>query len=69
MAEGIEFDTIASRTEGATGADIKAMVTEAGMFAIRDNRDYVTMQDFEAAIDKVFGESLTRKKEPGVMYA
>lgn len=69
LAEGIEFDTMAGRTEGATGADIKAMVTEAGMFAIRDNRDYVTMPDFEAAIDKVFGESLTKRKEPGVMYA
>jgi len=60
---------MAVKTDGATGADIKAMVTEAGMFAIRDSRDYVTMADFEKAVEKVFGESLTRQKEPGVMYA
>ncbi len=69
LSPGIDFDTIAGRTEGATGADIKAMVTEAGMFAIRDNRDSVTMSDFEAAIDKVFDESLSKKGEPGAMYA
>jgi len=69
MAEGIDFEAMAKEADGATGADIKAMVTEAGMFAIRDNRDYVTMADFEKAVDKVFGESLTRQKEPGVMYA
>ena len=69
MAEGIDFEAMAVKTDGATGADIKAMVTEAGMFAIRDSRDYVTMADFEKAVEKVFGESLTRQKEPGVMYA
>ena len=69
MAEGIDFEAMAKEADGATGADIKAMVTEAGMFAILDNRDYVTMADFEKAVDKVFGESLTRQKEPGVMYA
>jgi len=69
MAEGIDFEILANKTDGATGADVKAMVTEAGMFAIRDNRDYVTMADFEKAVEKVFGESLTRQKEPGVMYA
>ena len=69
LAEGIDFDAMAKETDGATGADIKAMVTEAGMFAIRDSRDYVTMADFEKAVEKVFGESLTRQKEPGAMYA
>jgi len=69
LGEGVDFDALASKTDGATGADVKAMVTEAGMFAIRDNRDYVTMTDFEKAVDKVFGESLTKQREPGAMYA
>ena len=69
LGEGIEFEVLANKTDGATGADIKAMVTEAGMFAIRDNRDYVTSVDFEKAVEKVFGESLTKQKEPGAMYA
>src|SRR2546427_1063150 len=39
----IDFDSLASRIEGATGADIKAISTEAGMFAIREERTVVTM--------------------------
>ncbi len=37
----------------ATGADVKAVCTEAGMFAIREERDHVTMGDFEAAVRKL----------------
>jgi proteasome regulatory subunit len=42
----------------ATGADLKAVCTEAGMFAIRENRDAVTAQDFRAAIGKVLGGAI-----------
>ena len=38
---------------GVSGADIKAICTEAGMFAIRDDRTRVKMLDFTRAIDKV----------------
>lgn len=40
-------------TEGATGADIKAMCTEAGMYAIRRDADMIKENDFLDAIDKV----------------
>ena len=36
--ENISLVDIAQKADGATGADIKAICTEAGMFAIRDNR-------------------------------
>ncbi len=39
--------------EGCSGAEIKAIVTEAGYFAIRDNRTKVTEDDFFQAIEKV----------------
>ncbi|MEX2718611.1 MAG: AAA family ATPase, partial [Candidatus Sigynarchaeota archaeon] len=39
-----------------TGADIKAICTEAGMFALRDMRDTVTFKDFEKAINKVLSQ-------------
>ena len=48
-----EFKRYVQATEGATGADIKAIVTEAGMFAIRREVDTVTNEDFFAAINKV----------------
>ncbi|MGC9148920.1 MAG: proteasome-activating nucleotidase [Sulfolobales archaeon] len=49
----ISFDRLADLTEGASGADIKAICIEAGYMAIRDNRDYVVEEDFIKAIDKV----------------
>ena len=38
---------------GASGADIKATCTEAGMFALRDDRELVTMSDFRGAWQKI----------------
>jgi proteasome regulatory subunit len=65
----IDFESLASRIEGATGADIKAITTEAGMFAIREDRTVVTVSDFEHAVDKVFGANITRSRDVGAMYA
>ena len=66
----VDFEALAQRTDGATGADLKAMCTEAGMFAIREDRDSVTMTDFELAVDKVLGESRVRHETAsGAMYA
>ncbi len=44
--------------EDATGADIKAVCTEAGMFAIREERDSVAMADFEKSIRKLLGQKI-----------
>ncbi|ASJ02979.1 proteasome-activating nucleotidase [Thermococcus profundus] len=52
---GVDLSVIADITEGASGADLKAIATEAGMFAIRDRRTYITQEDFLKAVDKVLG--------------
>ena len=39
--------------ENFTGADIKAVCTEAGYCAIRNSRTSVTTKDFLSAIEKV----------------
>jgi proteasome regulatory subunit len=39
--------------ENFSGAEIRAVCTEAGYFAIRANRDKVSQKDFEMAIEKV----------------
>ena len=44
--------------ENATGADIKAVCTEGGMFAIREERDAVAMADFEKSIRKLLGQKI-----------
>ncbi|MHA1754727.1 MAG: proteasome-activating nucleotidase, partial [Candidatus Odinarchaeia archaeon] len=55
LSEDVSFDELVKKTDGTTGADIKAICTEAGMFAIRDFREKVTMEDFLKAIDKILG--------------
>ena len=37
----------------ASGAESKAVCTEAGMFALRERRVHVTQEDFEMAVSKV----------------
>ncbi len=70
LAADVDYEMLAQRTDGATGADLKAMCTEAGMFAIREDRDSVTLSDFELAVDKVLGESRVRHETAsGAMYA
>jgi len=56
----IDYNKLAKLTEGATGADIKTICTEAGYFAIRAGRSYVTMEDFIKAIDKVLSKRSIR---------
>ena len=56
IADEVDFAALARDTDGASGADIKAVCTEAGMFAIRDDRTEVTRQDFDDAWEKILGE-------------
>ncbi|MFB6310124.1 MAG: proteasome-activating nucleotidase [Salinirussus sp.] len=53
VADDVDFEALAAQTTEASGADIKAVCTEAGMFAIRDDRTEVTMADFEEAYEKI----------------
>ncbi|MBU4138527.1 MAG: proteasome-activating nucleotidase [Euryarchaeota archaeon] len=52
LAQDVDLDELATLTEGASGADISAIATEAGMFAIRRRGEYVTRSDFQKALDK-----------------
>ena len=53
VAEDVDFEVLAAETDEASGADIRAICTEAGMFAIRDDRTEVTMEDFREAREKL----------------
>ena len=50
---GIRFELLARLCPNTTGAEIRSVCTEAGMFAIRARRKAVTEEDFLKAIDKV----------------
>ncbi len=51
--ESVDLVEVASMTEGRNGADLRAICMEAGMFAIRNDREAITRSDFLAAIEKV----------------
>jgi len=53
VSEDVEFGDLAVLADEASGADIKAVCTEAGMFAIRDDRTEVYKQDFVEAWEKI----------------
>jgi len=53
VADDVDYAELADLAEGASGADIKAICTEAGMFAIREDRTEVRMTDFREAYEKI----------------
>ncbi|MCK5037842.1 MAG: proteasome-activating nucleotidase [Thermoplasmata archaeon] len=67
--EALNFEELATRTSGATGAEIKAICTEAGIFAIREDRSKVRMSDFLQAIEKVSIVDMEADDEHKKMYA
>ena len=50
--------------EGSSGADLKALSTEAGMYAIREERTMVYQSDFESAAAKILNKERNRIMEP-----
>jgi len=60
LSDDVDLWELAKLTENASGADIKAIVTEAGYYAIRNNRRVVTMEDFLNAVKKVMSKKHLR---------
>ena len=59
LAEDVNFDELVLAKDDLSGADIKAVCTEAGLMALRERRMKVTAEDFKQSKDNV----LYRKKE------
>ncbi|HHH35590.1 MAG TPA: ATP-dependent metallopeptidase FtsH/Yme1/Tma family protein [Gammaproteobacteria bacterium] len=53
LADDVDLRVVAQRTPGFVGADLANIANEAAIRAVRKNHDRVTMEDFEAAIDRV----------------
>ncbi len=50
----VDLKKVVEITDGFSGAELKAVCTEAGYFAIRKKRDHVVQEDFVLAVEKVF---------------
>jgi len=55
----VDLNYLVQMTEGTSGADVKNICTEAGMFAIRAERDHVVNGDFVDSIKKIIGDKET----------
>lgn len=53
LVRNIDLMKVAEKMNSASGAECKAVCTEAGMFALRERRIHVTQEDFEMAVGKV----------------
>jgi len=69
LAPDVDFERLASLTDGLSGAEIKAMCTEAGMFAIREDCVIVNNHYFNLSLDKVQGQDKDGCNQTAAMYA
>lgn len=53
IGSDVDIKRLADLTEGASGADIGAIVMEAGMLAVRNDSDHIGMSDLLDAVTKV----------------
>lgn len=53
LADDVKLDDIVSAKDDLSGADIKAITTEAGLLALRERRMKVTNADFQSAKERV----------------
>jgi len=53
LSSKVDLSRLAAQTPGFAGAEIANVCNEAAILAVRNNRDEVTMSDFEAAIERV----------------
>ena len=53
LAPNVDLSVVARGTPGFSGADLANLANEAAIFAVRDNREIVTADDFFAARDRI----------------
>merc|ERR1711976_323927 len=61
LSRNINLHLIATQMINSSGAECKAVCTEAGMFALREHRVYVIQEDFEMAVDKVTSKNYLKE--------
>lgn len=67
--DDVDLMEIVKVTEEASGADLNAIVVEAGMNALRKGASTVGKSDFEAAIKKVLGDEIEGSEEALRMFS
>ena len=55
FAPDVDFDNIAQRTPGFSGAELSNVLNEAALLAVRSGHQMITLSDVDEAIDRVIG--------------
>ena len=55
LAADVNFDNVAQRTPGFSGAELANVLNEAALLAVRGNHTAITLDDVDEAIDRVIG--------------
>ena len=55
FASDVDLGALAARTPGFSGADLENVLNEAAILAVRGNRNEITMDDLDEAIDRTMG--------------
>lgn len=53
LATDVSLENLAKRTPGFSGADLENVLNEGAILAVRDDRNLITMDDLDEAIDRV----------------
>ena len=69
LADKIDFKLLSELTPGSSGADIKAICTEAGMTAIREERTEISADDFITAVNLLTTDKTKSDDSESVIYA
>ncbi|MFZ3147637.1 MAG: proteasome-activating nucleotidase [Methanothrix sp.] len=64
LDQDVNLKLISDMAEGSSGADLKSLSTEAGMYAIREERTIVYQSDFEGAAVKILHKERNQVSEP-----
>jgi cell division protease FtsH len=64
LGPDVDLMVVARGTPGFSGADLANLVNEAAIFAVRDNREIISAEDFSAARDRIL---LGRREDSNVL--
>lgn len=66
LDEDVKLEEFVAMKDELSGADIKSLVTEAGLLALRERRMRVTKKDFTTARERVIDRK--QGSEPAGLY-
>jgi len=63
LSEDVDFRKLSHMTEGMSGADLNAITMEAGMLAVRHDKESIGMDDFLESVKKVMSKIEIKPEE------